>query len=168
LPAEVAAAHAAAFTSERTYANLLGKLHGQKRDVWAECLFADPVADIAVLGCPDEEELDEQADAYYALTDDVPALPIGKARSGRGWILSLDGQWVPTTLQVFSGLWGSSLSIDPTEPGMSGSPILNNAGRAAGLVALGSETVSVTGERKNERAGPQAILTCALPGWLLL
>jgi len=36
----------------RTYPNLLGSLannkNGKKNDVWAECLFADPIADIAV------------------------------------------------------------------------------------------------------------------------
>jgi hypothetical protein len=59
-------------------------------------------------------------------------------------MLSLDGHWTPTTLEVFSGLLGASISIGPSEPGMSCSPILNNAGRAVGLVPLGSETVSVT------------------------
>ena len=57
-------AHAAAFTSDRTYENLLGRLDGEKNLVWAECLFADPVADIAVLGCPDNQELGDQAHAY--------------------------------------------------------------------------------------------------------
>lgn len=49
-------AHAAAFSSERTY-KLLGSLDGSKSGVWAECLFADPVADIAVLGRPDDQAL---------------------------------------------------------------------------------------------------------------
>jgi hypothetical protein len=31
------------YTKERTYPNLLGRLSG-KRNVWAECLFVDPVA----------------------------------------------------------------------------------------------------------------------------
>ncbi len=43
-------ATAAAFFYERTYKSLLGHLDGSKKDIWAECLFADPVADIAVLG----------------------------------------------------------------------------------------------------------------------
>jgi V8-like Glu-specific endopeptidase len=46
-------------------------------------------------------------------------------------------------------------SIDPTEPGMSGSPILNEAGRAVGVVVIGRETTTAGGERKNLRAGPQ-------------
>jgi hypothetical protein len=32
---------------ERTYKDLLSSLDGAKKNVWAECLFADPVADIA-------------------------------------------------------------------------------------------------------------------------
>ena len=35
--------------------------------VWAECLFADPVADIAVLGVPDEQYLSSEAAAFEAL-----------------------------------------------------------------------------------------------------
>lgn len=68
--------HSAAFFSERPYAKLLGSLGSKKNEVWAECLFADPVADIAVLGCPDEQELAEQADAYRALSDDAATLRI--------------------------------------------------------------------------------------------
>jgi hypothetical protein len=43
-----------------TYKALLGPL-GQKPTVWAECIFADPVGDIAVLYQPDSQELSEQA-----------------------------------------------------------------------------------------------------------
>jgi len=160
--------HPAAFRHERTYADLVGPLDGSKRRVWAECLFVNPVADIAVLGCPDEQELDAQADAYYAVTENAPAFRIGRARSGPGWVLSLDGRWVRTVLDVFSNLYGdASLSIDPTKAGMSGSPILDAAGRAVGVVAVGSETINSRGERKEKRAWGQPILTHDLPGWLL-
>lgn len=50
-----------------TYKNFLGPLGG-KRQVWAECLFVDPIADIAVFGTPDTQDLYEQADAYDELT----------------------------------------------------------------------------------------------------
>jgi hypothetical protein len=53
-------AHPASFTEERTYQRLLGPLD-VKPMVWAECLFADPVADIAVLGVPDEQYLSSEA-----------------------------------------------------------------------------------------------------------
>jgi hypothetical protein len=43
------------FLKELTYQGLLAPLDGQP-SAWAECLFADPVADIAVLGQPDNQE----------------------------------------------------------------------------------------------------------------
>jgi hypothetical protein len=44
--------HACSYTEERTYEGLLAPLGGEPA-VWAECLFADPVGDIAVLRSPD-------------------------------------------------------------------------------------------------------------------
>jgi hypothetical protein len=156
-------AHAYPNPEERFYQDLLGSLDGTKSKVCSECLFADRVADIAVLGCPDEQT--EEADAYRALTDVVPTLAIAKARSGRGWLLALDGvRWIPTTIRLVSSIYGTSLSIDPPEAGMSGSPILNDAGRAVGVVAIGPKTVTTNGERHiNEEAGPQPILMHDLP-----
>lgn len=158
----------AAGTPGRTYKDLLSSLDGSKTGVWAECLFADPIADIAVLCCPDEQQLDEQADAYHALTDEVPAVRIGKPRNGRGWVLALSGsRWLQTTLEVLSGWWGTHLNITgPNEAGMSGSPILNDAGRAVGLIAIGCETVS-GGVRQREKSGPQPILARDLPSRLV-
>ncbi len=43
---------AASFSEERTYRDLLKPLAARDRRVPAECLFADPVADVAVLGDP--------------------------------------------------------------------------------------------------------------------
>ena len=158
-------AHPAAHWWERTF-HILGSLDGRKHDVAVECLFVDPVADIAVLGRPDEPELGNEADAYDALTNDAPVLRIGKARDGPGWVLALDNHWVPTTLEIH-GLWIPNLSIDLVEAGLSGSPILNDDGRAVGVVAVGSEIVSAGGTRKPERARGQPILLLSLPGWLL-
>ncbi len=156
---------ASSLLADRTYPDLLRSLDGTKSNVWSECLFADPVADIALLGCPDEQELHEEADAYHALTDDVPALAIDTARSGRGWLLALDGvRWIPTTIRLDSDLYGTVLWIDPPEDGMSGSPILNDAGRAVGIVAIGPDTATRSRESlKNEEAGPQPILMLDLP-----
>jgi hypothetical protein len=96
-------AHAAS-THESTYPKLVGQLHGE-RNVWAECLFVDPIADIAILGSPDDQELSEESEAYDALTEGAPHLQIGKAKSGKGWLLALDrDRWVQTPLQVSSGL----------------------------------------------------------------
>jgi hypothetical protein len=111
--------------------------------------------------------LDEEASAYDSLTKGVSFLKIGKPKSGLGWVLSLDGRWIRSRLEVFSGLYGVTLSIYPPEPGMSGSPILNDAGQAIGAVSIGTETKSASGERKNEGFCTQPILTRNLPGWLL-
>src|SRR5215813_7310413 len=58
--------HGASYLHERTYRALLGPL-AQAPRVWAECLFADPIADIAVLRSPDGQELSDEADAFEEL-----------------------------------------------------------------------------------------------------
>lgn len=45
--------HGASYVQERTYPNLVGPL-GEAPTVAVECLFVNPVADIAVLGKPDD------------------------------------------------------------------------------------------------------------------
>ena len=131
--------HGASYTQERTYANLLGRLDDPSPDVWTECLFADPVADIAVLGCPDGQVLFDEAEAYCALTNDMPVLVIAEAvENAPGWLLPLDGNWMRCIVQHCSGpLWidDAQCSIDG---GMSGSPILNEDGLAIGVVCVSS------------------------------
>ena len=159
-------AFAASFEQDRSY-RLLGTLDGSRVGILAECLFVNPVADIAVLGPPDGQTFFDEAVAYDELTEDAPFLRIDKAQSGQGWVLSLDGKWERTTLEIDDY---TSLSIGPdgpNEPGMSGSPILNDAGRAVGVVVVGSETANKDGERKVQRAGLQPTLVRDLPGWLL-
>jgi hypothetical protein len=157
-------------SSQRIYQDLLGS-RGGTTNVWAECLFVDPIGDIAVLGCP--EDLDERGNAYHDLIDDSPALGIGQARSGRGWVLALDGQWFETTLEVSPGIYSSSVWIQTAKPGMSGSPVLNDSGRAVAVVSVATETVSVASvgtekvsSKQEDYHGPQPILTCNLPGWI--
>jgi hypothetical protein len=76
VPVVVTAAHclpffppcySASHQGERTYKSLLGRI-GEATTIWAECLFADPVAaDIAVLGPPNTQVLSDHADAYEEL-----------------------------------------------------------------------------------------------------
>ena len=63
-------------------------------------MFVDPIADIAVLGAPDNQSLIDEADAYGALVDATRPLAIADApaqtdrlRPGKGEarVLSLDG-----------------------------------------------------------------------------
>jgi hypothetical protein len=158
---ELPPAHAASAPWDRSY-RLLGTLDGREARILTECLFVNPVADLAVLGSPDVQECYEEAAAYDRLAEETSFLQIDEARSGPGWVLSLEGDWVRTTVETYDG---TSLSIGPdgsNEPGMSGSPILNDAGRAVGVVVVGAEEQSI-----NVKAAPQSMLTRDLPGWLL-
>jgi hypothetical protein len=60
-----------------TFANLLGTL-GSEATVWCKCLFCEPIADIAIIGSPDGQQLYDEAEAYEALVDACE--PIGIAR----------------------------------------------------------------------------------------
>jgi len=59
--------HTGSHLEERTYERLLGPL-GAKPTVWAECLFVDPISDLAVLGAPDSQALCDKNKEYEALT----------------------------------------------------------------------------------------------------
>jgi hypothetical protein len=51
--------------------------YDSKQHACAECVFVDPIGDITVLGCPDDEELGEEAHRYRKLTED------GETQKGR-------------------------------------------------------------------------------------
>lgn len=146
------------YTHERTYGNLLGPL-GEKATVWAECLFVDPVADIAVLGQPDNQILSEEADAYDDLMDKAVPLPMGSLSFAKGqreaeadvFVLSLRGDWFEIHVTSLGRtVW--TASAEPIEAGMSGSPIVTQDGKAIGLVS--STAMS-------------PLLVASLPGWLV-
>jgi hypothetical protein len=148
--------HPGRYLEEQTYPRLLAPLKG-KRTVWATCLFADPIADIAVLGAPDSQALETEADAYEELVMGVTPLPVADAPKqgserrklphggsikvatpgkGAALLLSIAGEWVECTVTRQS----SGLSVDhkkPVESGMSGSPILSPTGQAIGLISTG-------------------------------
>jgi hypothetical protein len=63
----------ASYPEDRFYPNLLAPLGGTP-SVACECLFADPVGDIALLGPPDV--MSGELDAYYALIDDELVTPL--------------------------------------------------------------------------------------------
>jgi hypothetical protein len=166
--------HGANYLEERTYAKLLGRRDDPLPTVWAECLFVDPIADVAVLGSPDRQDLLEQADDYEALVTVAPALSIDEMadpdrlteqRGEEAWLLSLDGRWTTCSVRVFRGLWIDH-AVDGIRGGMSGSPILNSNGKAIGVVCIGSGTGTEDTEACAE-GGPNPRLTLCLPGWLL-
>ncbi len=155
--------HGASHYWERTYANLIGPL-GKKPTIWVECYFADPVADLAVLGTPDDQELPDKADAYKELveaavplriTDIVPDHP---AR-----LLALNGRWFPCEVGSPAGgpLWLAN-AAEGIVGGMSGSPIVQG-GSAVGLVSVSSGSPGVA----HRRGGPNPRLLHDLPARML-
>ena len=174
-------AHPASPLEERTYANLLGHL-GESPTVWAECLFADPVADIAVLGQPDSQSLYAENEAYCELMPDIPLAiadtphdykPImiktfdgemiedkdhNESLTTQAWLLSLDGNWFECEVEhrPDGPLWISKAN-ELIVGGMSGSPILSKAGATIG--------VACTSVNDGLEGGPNPRLMANLPGW---
>src|ERR1035437_7130431 len=63
--------HSSSHTEERTYKALLGSL-GEKPAVWAECLFADPIGDVAVLGPPDDQQPSDEFEGRIQVPKETP------------------------------------------------------------------------------------------------
>jgi hypothetical protein len=123
--------------------------------VLAECLFVDPVADLAVLGTPNTQALYDEADACKALTDAAEALPIGNAQNGPVWLLSLDGRSIRAVGRAYRSALSFTNAAEPIVGGMSGSPIVNAKGVAVAVLCASGED-----------SGVQPILTGCLPPWL--
>ncbi len=91
----------------RTYGPLLAR-RGEEPRTWAACRFVDPIADIAVLGSPDNPH----ADDYNALMATATALTFGDSvrHPVNFWLparlLSLDDRWFSCTIRHYGGpLW---------------------------------------------------------------
>jgi Trypsin-like peptidase domain len=154
--------HSSSHTEERTYKALLGSL-GEKPAVWAECLFADPIGDVAVLGPPDDQQPSDEFEAYETLVDAAAKLQIADApQNGSAWLLSLDGRWCRCTVRHSGSILWISNAADGIVGGMSGSPIVADDGSAIGIVCTSGGGIGVHTE-----GGPNPRLTHNLPGWLL-
>ena len=150
--------HPGRHLEEETYSKLLAPL-GKKPTVWAACLFVDPIADIAVLGQPDNQALFNEAAAYDELVDNMATLAVADAPAqgfdvlmlgdsefknptpgeGPARELSLEGQWLEGQVTRRSGI----VDFDPHRhfnSGMSGSPIINPTGAAIGVVSVDSSS----------------------------
>ena len=143
----------------RTYGPLLAP-RGEEPRAWAVCRFVDPIADIAVLGSPDNSH----ADDYKALMGTAMALSFGDhvRYPVNFWaparLLSLDGRWFSCTIRHFGGPLWITHAAEGIRSEMSGSPIVTEIGTAIGVVC----TAAAPWE-----GGPNPRLTHNLPGWLL-
>ncbi len=166
--------HGASYLAERTYGALLAPL-GREPAVCAECLFADPIADIAVLGSPDNQDLWDEAKAYEALVQSVTPIVIAEApQKGRAWLLSLEQEWFKCTVEYMKPIDGPLYICKTAEPikgGMSGSPVISSEGAAIGIVALSSNPGGVAPEIadrcEDQNGSRNPRLVRDLPGWLL-
>ena len=142
-----------------TCQELLGQL-GDEPSVSCECVFVNPVADIAVLGAPDGQELYDEARAYDTLVDSVKPLVIADVPLGDApaYLLSLGGELRKCTVTRNP----KNLIVQEGElivAGMSGSPIISTDGKAIGLV-------SASGIGGGENVGLyNSVLRDNLPAW---
>ena len=162
-------AHPGAFRHERTYQALLGPLHERIPSITTECLFADPVADIAVLSEPDDQVFDPMTDGdFVEFVDGAEVLSVASIATDMwGWLLSLENQWISCTLQL-GPFGGHGIRIKDAVAGiiggMSGSPIMGDDGRAIGVVCTSGGR---SGQGPYTEGGPNPSLMHSLPGWLL-
>lgn len=179
---------AGAAPHERTIGDFLGPLGG-KRNVAGECVFVDPIADLAVFGEPDNQELVEEAEAFCDLIDSAKPFVLGKLRFRRprhrfpdglkfsgppeatseAMMLSLEGEWFSCRIgSRATGPIAIKDAAQPIRPGMSGSPIVLPNGSAVGVVCVGAwvgEFVLNGAYSDGPAANP--LLLANLPAWLL-
>jgi hypothetical protein len=150
------------------YPNVLGLLYA-KPTVTAQCIFADPVNDIAVLGAPDANEAweDEENSADLAKAANLLSITAPSPMSGLAEMIqspvtvyTLDG----ACAECLATICGRRLRIDKgaelIKPGMSGSPILLPDGSAIALVSL------TAGGLASANFGMSPTIAPCLPGWL--
>jgi hypothetical protein len=112
--------------------------------VSAECIFIDPIADLAVLGAP-EFPLG-QFDKYDDLVRPAEPLRVGdggfsdflhnpEPQECVGWLLSLE-EWFQCRVHRMSELLSISEAKEEIAGGMSGSPLLCQHGLAIGVLSM--------------------------------
>jgi hypothetical protein len=140
------------------YQRLLGPL-GSEPTVWGECFFADPVADIAVIGTPDTQTFGNEADRFEALVEDAVPLSLSDFPAEEeitAWMFSVEGKWFQCTAQHFGGPLVTKHEAELIQGGMSGSPILASDASVIGAI-------SMTSENSPHDGGPHPRPICDLP-----
>jgi hypothetical protein len=103
--------HGASYLEERTYCDLLGLLDTSSPNVCAECLSVDPIADLAVLGSPDNQALSSEAEAYETPTGQRSELQVAgiPERSDDGFLqtgMAADSRWSVGAMRR-PNIWGT-------------------------------------------------------------
>ena len=140
-------AHPASFAHERSYLAMLGPLDAEPT-IAAECLFVDPIADVAVLCGVDgqtTEEFFNESEAYEDFMDRCSALRVGIVTEPcEAWLLTRSGSWHQCGVRGVNRAGMSPLVLvdaqDGNAPGCSGSPIVTADGREVGIVSVGALT----------------------------
>jgi hypothetical protein len=128
--------HGAAFPDELIFADILGPL-GEEPTVACAVFFADPVAEIAVLGTLDDQELREQVELQNSIMR--RSMPSSRSRLS-DWSLSANGTncragipssvaLKPLHMRVFLDWMGTGWAVVYPSVARSGSPMLPNRWR---------------------------------------
>lgn len=162
-------AYSASDVQMRCYPSLVSQV-GSSESLPAECIFADPTADIAVLCSPDRGGIDEDFGSLFknAVTFKIEQ-SLAEARAEEvidAVLLSLEGQWTSCKVRcVEQGPLWIEKATDGIWGGMSGSPIVDLSGSAIGVVCTGRSAVE--GEESMLEGGPNPHLAVDLPARIL-
>jgi hypothetical protein len=137
----------------------------ERPSIAAECLFADPIADIAILGRPPENSA-----AFNQLVSSVVPLRIGRIADERRntilkvQLLSLLDYWFSCdAIHARGALW-LTCADDKICSGQSGSPLLAADGSVIAVLVIANGDPS---KDVFDSGGPQPCLAHCLPAWVL-
>jgi hypothetical protein len=137
-------------------------------DVIANTVAVEPVSDLAVLGCPDDQVLFAEAEVFDAFCERITPLrlhrrPLIPFKPFPVWIRTHLKTWVPATATYHrSNAQFSYRTTSKIIGGTSGGPIVNRAGELVGIVSHSTER-PVAGEY----CAAAPLLSLALPAWVL-
>jgi Trypsin-like peptidase domain len=137
-------------------------------DVIVSTLAVEPVSDLAVLGCPDDQALPTEAENFDAMCARITPLKLHQRppvpfEPFPVWIRTHLKTWVPATATYYRG--DASFSYDTGSRiigGTSGGPIVNQAGELVGIVSNSTENL-VAGAY----CAAAPLLALALPAWVI-
>ena len=139
---------------------------GEKVETSVVCL--EPIADIAFLGCPDDQRSWDEAEAFESLIGAIRPLRIYEKelpirRPMRVHILTHTGRWVEGTVQQYKPQ-SHRLHVHTFRPiagGTSGGPIVTDRGDLVGVV---SDAGGIIGAKEHDGLVPR--VSRAAPVWM--